>query len=173
MSRGAATAVTVCMGVRRDEKVVILTDEAREHIGHAIAAECELAEARVTLLKIEDFVARPARSLPEQLLQAIDDLEPDVSFYAATGEEGELQVFRAPYMKHILYGMPKKLARNLAGITCTIVARRVYYSSSTLHSLRGPPVQSAALFRRSQATARAACCQKVYLILDQQRENEP
>jgi leucyl aminopeptidase (aminopeptidase T) len=102
LSRGARNAVEVCMGVGRDEKVLILTDSEREHIGHAIAEECELREARVHLLKIEDFIQRPALSLPEALTERVDEIGPDVSFYVATAQEGEL-AFRQPYVKHVIY----------------------------------------------------------------------
>jgi aminopeptidase len=102
LSRGAANAVGVCMGVSRDEKVLILTDNEREHIGHAIAEECELREARVHLLKIEDFVERPALHLPEALTERVDEISPDVSFYVATAKQGELGL-RRPYMKHVIY----------------------------------------------------------------------
>jgi leucyl aminopeptidase (aminopeptidase T) len=102
LSRGARNAVEVCMGVGRDEKVLILTDAEREHIGHAIAQECELREARVHLLKIEDFIQRPALHLPEALTETVDEIGPDVSFYVGTKQEGEL-AFQQPYMKHVIY----------------------------------------------------------------------
>jgi aminopeptidase len=102
LSRGAANAVHVCMGVSKGEVVLILTDGPREHIGHALAAECELAEAPAHLLKIEDFVKRPALGLPDELRQRIDEIALVVSFYAATKQEGELGL-RRPYMKHVVY----------------------------------------------------------------------
>jgi len=97
------------MGVGRDEKVLILTDSAREHIGHAIAEECELREARVHLLKIEDFIERPALHLPEMLTERVDEISPDVSFYAATAQVGELGL-RRPYMKHVIYDVKARHA---------------------------------------------------------------
>jgi leucyl aminopeptidase (aminopeptidase T) len=100
--QGARNAVETCMGVRRDEVVLILTDEPRGHIGHAIAEECELLEARAHLLKIEDFIKRPALSFPDELLQRVDEIHPAVSFYVATAEEGEL-AFRRPYLNHVIY----------------------------------------------------------------------
>jgi len=109
MARAATNAVRVCMGVQAGEKVVIVTDEAREHIGHALAAECEQAEAPVRVLRIEDYIKRPAESLPDRFIHDIDDFEPDVSFYAAQSLEGELQKFRGPYMNHILYDRAKPL----------------------------------------------------------------
>src|SRR5258708_20884779 len=105
LSRGAANAVGVGMGVRRDEKVLVITDDSRDHIGHAIAEECELKEARATVLKIEDFVKRPALALPDLLLERVDEINPDVSFYVAAAEEGELGPFRRPLMNHLIYDL--------------------------------------------------------------------
>src|SRR5258708_21627928 len=93
------------MGAARDEKALVITDETRGHIGHAIGEECELREARATVLKIEDFVTRPALFFPDELLARVDEIQPDVSFYVATGEEGELGPFRRPLMNHLSYGL--------------------------------------------------------------------
>lgn len=102
LSRGAANAVQVCMGVTKGEVVLILTDNDREHIGRALAAECERVDARAHVLKIEDFVQRPARGLPGLLLERVDEIAPTVSFYAATAQQGEL-AFRRPYMRRVIY----------------------------------------------------------------------
>ena len=114
LSRGAANAVQVCMGVKRGEVVLILTDEQRENIGQALAAECELVEAPAHVLKIEDYVKRPARGLPDALLQRIDEIAPVVSFYAATKQEGEL-AFRRPYVKRLIYELHARHA-HMVGI---------------------------------------------------------
>lgn len=97
--RGAANAIHTCLAVEPRDRVVILTDVECEHIGHALAAECELAEAPALLLRIEDFIARPARVVPDQLVQAVDDFRPTVSIYAAGKGEGEL-AFRSPLTRH-------------------------------------------------------------------------
>ncbi|MDQ6747841.1 MAG: aminopeptidase [Candidatus Dormibacteraeota bacterium] len=97
--RGASNAVHVCLAVGARDRVVILTDRAREHIGHALAAECELAEAPTRLLVTEDFVERPAREVPERLTREIDDFKPTVSIYACLGQPGEL-AFRGPLTRH-------------------------------------------------------------------------
>jgi aminopeptidase len=97
--KGAANAIHVCLAVDGKDRVVILTDRDREHIAHALAAECELAEAPTRLLVLEDYVQRPARVVPEHLVQEIDDFKPTVSIYAAGGQDGEL-VFRTPLCRH-------------------------------------------------------------------------
>ncbi|MFN2465864.1 MAG: aminopeptidase [Candidatus Dormibacteria bacterium] len=97
--RGAANAIHTCLAVGLNDRVVVFTDKEREHIGHALAAECELAEAPALLLVMEDFVKRPARIVPEQLVQQVDDFKPTVSIYAAGKAEGEL-AFRGPLTRH-------------------------------------------------------------------------
>jgi aminopeptidase len=97
--RGAANAIHVCLAVGAKDRVVILADRESAHIGHALAAECELAEAPAKLLVLEDFVQRPARVVPEQLTQEVDDYQPTVTIYCAGKQEGEL-VFRGPLTRH-------------------------------------------------------------------------
>jgi leucyl aminopeptidase (aminopeptidase T) len=97
--RGAANAIHVCLAVDAKDRVVIVTDKDREHIGHALAAECELADAPTRLLVLEDYVERPARMVPDHLNQEIDDFKPTVSIYAAGGQPGEL-AFRGPLTRH-------------------------------------------------------------------------
>ncbi|MFN2462617.1 MAG: aminopeptidase [Candidatus Dormibacteria bacterium] len=99
LRRGAANAIGVCLAVESKDRVVIITDRDRDDIAHALSAECELAEAPTRVLVIEDFVQRPARVIPERLLQEIDDFQPTVSVYAAGGQAGEL-VFRSPLVQH-------------------------------------------------------------------------
>ncbi|GAC1327352.1 MAG: hypothetical protein NVSMB17_01230 [Candidatus Dormibacteria bacterium] len=97
--RGAANAIQVCLAVESRDRVLLITDHDREHIAHALAAECELAEAPARLLVLEDFVQRPAKLVPEHLLEAIDDFKPTVSIYAAGGQPGELP-FRGALVRH-------------------------------------------------------------------------
>jgi aminopeptidase len=99
LREGAANAIRVCLAVAPGERVVILTDREREHIGAALAAECELVEAEARVLVIEDFVERPATAAPERLVREVDDYRPAVSIYAATGQPGEL-AFRGPLTRH-------------------------------------------------------------------------
>jgi aminopeptidase len=98
---GAANAVHVCMGVTPADRAVVVTDEASEEIGHALATEAEIAGAPATILVLEEFTPRPATGYPDEMRQRIDDFKPTVSFFAATSLEGELAL-RGPYMKHII-----------------------------------------------------------------------
>ena len=82
-----------CMRVTPKDRVIIITDEEREDIGSAIFSESvKLAESKI--LKIEDFVKRPAKEFPIRFRKAILEFAPSVSIYAATGQTGELESFR-------------------------------------------------------------------------------
>src|ERR1700746_1870677 len=100
LSLGARNAVVVCMGVTDKDKVVVVTDEATEEVGHALAAECEMVGAPAHLLLIEEFTTRPANGYPEQMRQRIDDIKPTVSFLAAQAVQGE-PAFRRPVTGHL------------------------------------------------------------------------
>lgn len=101
---GAANAVKVCMGVEPTDTVLIVTDKARSAIGQALADECEQVGAPHLLLTLEDFTARPATGLPDDMTAAIATSLATVSFFAATALKGEL-AFRRPYMQLVIYDM--------------------------------------------------------------------
>src|SRR5688500_8057658 len=92
---GASHAVPVCMHVQPGDRVVIISDIAREAIGRALETECDSAGAASKVLLMEDFFARPATDLPQPIVQAISEFRPTVSFYAAQALPGEI-AFRRP-----------------------------------------------------------------------------
>ncbi|MDP9326151.1 MAG: aminopeptidase [Candidatus Dormibacteraeota bacterium] len=115
LSQGAANAVNVCMAVGPRDTVLIITDEVTEDIGHALAAEVELAGAPAHLVLLEEFTSRPAKAYPDALDQRINDIGPTVSFFAAAAKEGELAL-RRPLMKHLIYDL-KTRHGHMVGIT--------------------------------------------------------
>jgi len=87
---GARTAVRQCMGVTPDDRVFVLTDEATEAIGQALAQAAREAGAVVEVQPLEAFAQRPILAVPESLAQALDAFRPTVTFYAAQGQPGEV-----------------------------------------------------------------------------------
>lgn len=85
------------MSVKKGEHVLIVTDRETLEVGKAIynAAE-KVAKGNVKLLKLEDYVERPAQELPKQIL----DLIPwaNVTYYAAESRPGELSI-RQPFIR--------------------------------------------------------------------------
>lgn len=117
---GARNAVEVCLGVQAADRAVIVTDEARLHIGEALARATEGVSATQMLIKLEDHLDRPATNYPASVSEAIEDFRPTVSFFAATSLDGEL-AFRRPYMDHVLYTL-KLRHGHMVGIDDRVMA---------------------------------------------------
>ncbi len=86
---GAYNAVHVCLRVKPDEKVTIITDERTQEIAAALAQEVARIGAQCTTLVLEDFAPRPHTDMPQPVLDAL--AESQVSIYAAWGQSGELR----------------------------------------------------------------------------------
>jgi aminopeptidase len=89
---GVKNAVQVCMKVQEEDRVLIISDRKTEEIGRALAAEAEGLGAAVKLVLLEDYGKRPMTEVPEALIQDLKDLLPTVTFYAASGQEGEVKM---------------------------------------------------------------------------------
>ncbi len=88
-SIGAFNAVNVCLRVRADEQVCIITDEATIEIAAAIAHEVEKVGAPYHAWVLEELAERPLKDLPRAIL---DDLETSqVSIFAVQAQTNELR----------------------------------------------------------------------------------
>jgi leucyl aminopeptidase (aminopeptidase T) len=97
LAEGARNAVEVCMSVKNDEHVLILTDRATLEVGKAIADAAEkTSRGNVKLLILEDYTERPAKELPKQILELVPWA--NVTYYAAESQKGELSV-RGPFTR--------------------------------------------------------------------------
>jgi leucyl aminopeptidase (aminopeptidase T) len=100
LEQGAKTAVEVCMAVKKGEHVLILTDRATLDVGKGIGDAAEkITPGNVRLLILEDYVERPAKQLPKQILDAIPWA--NVTFYAAESKPGEISI-RTPFIRTAL-----------------------------------------------------------------------
>jgi len=87
-SIGARNAVQVCLRVRADEKVCVITDEVTLEIAAAIVNELDQLGAPYTVWVLEDWAERPLKDLPREVL---DDLETSqVSIFAVQAQRNEL-----------------------------------------------------------------------------------
>lgn len=87
---GARTAVHTCMNVQAADSVLITSDDAVMSVGQALAAAAAETGAAVTLLRLEDYGARPFLDVPAGLPEATLAAKPTVTFYAAASQPGEL-----------------------------------------------------------------------------------
>jgi aminopeptidase len=96
LDQGAKNAVEVCMGVKPNEHVLIVTDKATLPVGDALRHASEKLTAHVNLFILEDYETRPLTKLPKQIETAIP--EADVTFWAAQSVKGELDSARGRFI---------------------------------------------------------------------------
>jgi leucyl aminopeptidase (aminopeptidase T) len=106
LSLGAKNAVEVCMGVKPEEHVLIVTDKGTYPVGNALKAAAERITSFVDMHVLEDYGTRPMMSLPRNIESAIP--KANVTFWAAQSMKGELYALRGPFMgkalKHARHG---------------------------------------------------------------------
>ncbi len=100
LSLGAKNAVEVCMEVKPDEHVLIVTDRETNLVGNALKTAAENITRHVEMYVLEDYGARPLTSLPKAIEGAIP--KANVTFWAAQSKEGELHALRGPFMGEAL-----------------------------------------------------------------------
>lgn len=97
IEKGAFQALTNCLGLKKDEKVMIITDIETLEIGVAFLTEAKRLTKKIKFFIMEDFSDRPLSFLPAELKKAVH--ESDVGVLVAQGKEGELQSFRKPFLE--------------------------------------------------------------------------
>ncbi len=86
---GAHNAINVCLRVKPNEKVTVITDHKTRDIATSICREATAVGAICSFFVLEDFGPRPHVNMPQPIL---DDLATSqVSVYAAWGQQGELR----------------------------------------------------------------------------------
>jgi aminopeptidase len=89
LTPGARNAVNVCLRVRPDEKVTVITDEVTREIAAAIVRELEVVGSAYRVWVLEELAPRPLSDLPQEIL---DDLESSqVSIFAVQAQANELK----------------------------------------------------------------------------------
>lgn len=85
---GARSAIRVCLRVKPEERVTIITDEITRAIAAALASEIETVGAEFSLFVLERHAPRPLTAMPQRIL---DDLaRSQVSIFCAQTQTGEL-----------------------------------------------------------------------------------
>jgi leucyl aminopeptidase (aminopeptidase T) len=85
---GARNAINVCLRLKQDERVTIITDAATRDIAAALQSEVERVGSDYSLFVLEHHERRPLKYMPEIIL---DDLAlSQVSIFAAQTQPGEL-----------------------------------------------------------------------------------
>lgn len=100
----AAQNVIKLTHLNSNDRCVLITDLATIHI----VTEIDQAVSKICpclVLKIEDYMTRPAHDLTVTMVKTITDFHPTISIYAATGLEGELKTFRGPLRELLNNGL--------------------------------------------------------------------
>jgi leucyl aminopeptidase (aminopeptidase T) len=88
LAPGARNALRVCLQLKRDERITIITDEATRDIAAALQAEVEEIGSDHAVFILENYDSRPLKNMPRLIL---DDLATSqVSIFAAQSQPGEL-----------------------------------------------------------------------------------
>jgi len=85
---GARNAIAICLRLRPEERITIITDEATRQIAAALQAEVEGIGADYSLFVLEHHARRPLKFMPESILN--DLASSQVSVFAAQSLPGEL-----------------------------------------------------------------------------------
>ena len=86
---GARNAVQVCLRVKPNEKVTVITDEATKDIAAAIVHELEAVGSPYQAWVLEELAPRPLIDLPREI---VEDLETSqVSIFAVQAQTNELK----------------------------------------------------------------------------------
>jgi leucyl aminopeptidase (aminopeptidase T) len=88
LAPGARNAIRVCLRLKPEERITIITDQATCDIATALQAEVEEIGAEHAVFVLENYTERPTRNMPQNIL---DDLaQSQVSIFAAQSQPGEL-----------------------------------------------------------------------------------
>lgn len=96
--KGAQVAVETCLAINETDRVLIFTDEPTRAIGQALYEVATTRGATVQLKLLDDIGPRPLLAVPDALWAFLDDYAPTATFYAATGQKGEIR-FRIPLIE--------------------------------------------------------------------------
>src|SRR5438874_1610741 len=115
LAPGARNAIRVCLQLKPDERITIITDEATREIAAALQAEVEEIDSEHAVFVLENYDSRPLSAMPRIIL---DDLaRSQVSIFAAQSQPGELgsrmQMSDVVNKQHIRHGHMVNISRQI------------------------------------------------------------
>jgi len=89
LCEGAYNAINVCLRLKPNERITVITDNDTIEIAYALIHEIKKVGSEHSLKIIEDYTARPTVDMPQPIL---DDLaKSQVSIFCAQAQMGELR----------------------------------------------------------------------------------
>lgn len=85
---GARNAIRVCLQLKPEERITIITDEATRDIAAALQSEVEEVGSEHAVFLLENYDSRPLQNMPPVILE--DLAQSQVSIFCAQSQRGEL-----------------------------------------------------------------------------------
>lgn len=112
---GARNAIRVCLQLKADERITIITDEATRDIAAALQAEVEEIGSEHAVFLLENYDTRPLTNMPPVVLE--DLAQSQVSIFCAQSQRGELgsrmQMSDVVNRHHIRHGHMVNITRQI------------------------------------------------------------
>jgi len=89
LTEGAKNAINVCLRLRPEERITIITDKECVEIAASLVSEIEKVGSEYSLFVLEDYVQRPIQDMPQFILE--DFAKSQVSIFACLTQTGELR----------------------------------------------------------------------------------
>ena len=87
---GAHNAINVCLRLKPEERITVITDNDSLEIASALVHEIRKVGSDFSLMTIEEFVPRPSPNMPKEILE--DLAKSQVSIFCALAQTGELSM---------------------------------------------------------------------------------
>ncbi len=100
IEKGCHIAVETCMGVKNDEKVVIVSDDRTKNIGLGLEKAAFNITSKVRHFTLNKYGNRPLKKIPQVVKKSAH--EADVTFWTPHSFDGELESLRMPFIKEAL-----------------------------------------------------------------------
>ena len=89
LSPGAYNAINVCLRLKPEERITLITDQENLEIAYSLIHEIEKVGSEYKVFIIENITQRPLKTMPQVIL---DDLaKSQVSIFCCNSQTGELQ----------------------------------------------------------------------------------
>ena len=113
LAPGAHNAIRVCLRLKPEERITIISDQATCEIAAALQAEVEEVGSEHAVFVLENYTERPTQSMPQNIWA--DLAQSQVSIFAAQSQPGELaarmQMSDVVNKKHIRHGHMVNITR--------------------------------------------------------------
>lgn len=101
LEEGCRTAVETCMGVKPEDKAVIIADKDSEKIAKKLKEKILEITPHVRYFNLDIYGERPISSYPDTMEKAATDAT--VTFWTAKSVEGELETVRMLFLKSAVF----------------------------------------------------------------------